>query len=49
LTIGYGDIVVKSTVGKISAILIGFIGVLFTGLIVAAAVHAIGKIVKKEI
>ena len=47
LTIGYGDIVVKSTVGRIVAILIGFIGVLFSGLVVAAALHAVGLSIKK--
>ena len=31
LTIGYGDIVVKSPFGRFVAILIGFIGILFTG------------------
>jgi len=46
LTIGYGDIVVKSTAGRIVAILIGFIGVLFTGLVVAAALRAVGQSIK---
>jgi uncharacterized membrane protein len=41
LTIGYGDIVVKTPVGRILAVLIGFIGVIFTGLIIAVAVHAL--------
>ena len=41
LTIGYGDIIVKSSVGRFVAILIGFIGILLTGLVVAAAVHAV--------
>lgn len=46
LTIGYGDIVVKSSAGRIVAILIGFIGVLFTGLVVAAALRAVGQSIK---
>jgi len=46
LTIGYGDIVVKSTVGRIVAILIGINGVLFSGLIVAAALRAVGQSIK---
>ena len=43
LTIGYGDIVVKAPVGRILAVLIGFIGVLFSGLVVAAALRAVGE------
>ena len=43
LTIGYGDIVVKTSFGRFTAILIGFTGVLFTGLVVAAAVETIRK------
>ena len=41
LTIGYGDIVVKTPVGRILAVLIGFIGVLFSGLVIAIAVRAL--------
>ena len=48
LTIGYGDIVVKTPVGRILAVLIGFIGVLFSGLIVAAALRAVGESLKKS-
>ena len=48
LTIGYGDIVVKTPVGRILAVLIGFIGVLFSGLIVAAALRAVGETLKKS-
>ena len=43
LTIGYGDIVVKTPVGRILAVLIGFIGVLFSGMVVAAALRAVGE------
>jgi len=43
LTIGYGDIVVKTPFGKVIAILIALIGVIFTGLIVAAAVESVRK------
>lgn len=43
LTIGYGDIVVKTALGRVIAVLLGFMGVLFTGLIVAAVVEAIRK------
>jgi voltage-gated potassium channel len=48
LTIGYGDIVVKTPVGRILAVLIGFIGVLFSGLVVAAALRAVGEALKKS-
>lgn len=41
LTIGYGDIVVKTPVGRLVAILIGLVGILFTGLMVAVLVHAV--------
>jgi hypothetical protein len=41
LTIGYGDIVVKTSLGQLVAILIGFIGILFTGLMVAVLVYAV--------
>jgi hypothetical protein len=40
LTIGYGDIVMQTPVGRLVALLIGFIGILFTGLLVAVLVHA---------
>ncbi len=41
LTIGYGDIVVNSPFGRLVAILIGFVGILFTGLMVAVLVFAV--------
>ena len=41
LTIGYGDIVVKTPFGRLMAVLIGFIGILFTGLMVAVLVYAV--------
>ena len=41
LTIGYGDIVMQTPVGRSVALLIGFIGILFTGLLVAVMVHAV--------
>jgi voltage-gated potassium channel len=41
LTIGYGDIVMQTPVGRLIALLIGLIGILFTGLIVAVLVHAV--------
>ncbi|MEM5388515.1 potassium channel family protein [Paraburkholderia phymatum] len=41
LTVGYGDVVPTSTFGRIDAALLGLIGVVFTGLIVAAAVRGV--------
>ena len=41
LTIGYGDIVAKTPFGRLIALLIGFIGILFTGLMVAVLVFAV--------
>jgi len=38
LTIGCGDIVVKTPLGRLVALLIGFIGILFTDLMVAVLV-----------
>lgn len=41
LTIGYGDIVATTALGRIISILLGVIGILFTGLVVAMAVRAL--------
>ena len=41
LTIGYGDIIVQTHFGRLVAILIGFIGIFFTGLMVAVLVYAV--------
>ena len=41
LTIGYGDIVVKTFIGRLTALFIGFVGVLFTGLMAAILVLAV--------
>ncbi len=41
LTIGYGDIVATTTFGRIMSVLLGFVGVLFPGLVIAVAVHAL--------
>ena len=43
LTIGYGDIVATTAVGQITSIALGITGMLFTGMVVAAAVHALQK------
>jgi hypothetical protein len=41
LTIGYGDIVPQTPGGRLVALLIGFVGILFTGLMVAVLVFAL--------
>jgi len=41
LTIGYGDIVPTTTLGRITAVLLGLLGVLMTGVITAAVVYGI--------
>ena len=41
LTIGYGDIVPITTPGRIVSVLLGLIGITFTGLVVAVAVRAL--------
>ena len=41
LTIGYGDIVVKTPFGRLVALCIGLVGILFTGLLVAVLVLAV--------
>jgi hypothetical protein len=46
LTIGYGDIAPGTPTGRIISILLGVNGILFTGLVVAAAVHALERAVK---
>jgi voltage-gated potassium channel len=47
LTIGYGDVVPTTTFGRIDAVLLGLIGVLFTGLVIAAAVRAIQEAARR--
>ena len=46
LTIGYGDIVVKAPFPRLIAVLLGLIGMIFTGLMVAAALRAVEKSLK---
>ena len=48
LTIGYGDIVMKTPVGRLTALLIGFIGILFTGAMVAVLVYAVRESMAKS-
>ncbi len=41
LTIGYGDVIPTTDVGRFIAVLLGFQGVLITGLVTAAAVYGV--------
>ena len=43
LTIGYGDIVAKTPIARLISVLLGIIGIVFTGLMVAAAVNAVSE------
>jgi hypothetical protein len=46
LTVGYGDISPKAPWARLIAVLLGLIGIIFTGIIVAAALRAIEKSLK---
>ena len=46
LTVGYGDIVVQTPLGRLLAVFLGLIGMILTGLIVAVAVRAVDKSLK---
>jgi len=48
LTIGYGDIVVKTPIARLVAILIGFNGILFTGLMVAVLVYVVRESIEES-
>lgn len=41
LTIGYGDVVPTTMFGRLDALLLGLVGLLMTGLVIAAAVRAV--------
>jgi voltage-gated potassium channel len=41
LTIGYGDMVATTTLGRIAAVLLGLLGLLGTGVMTASAVYGI--------
>ena len=47
-TIGYGDLTPATTLGRILSILIGLIGIIFTGLIVAVSTRALASTIDEE-
>ena len=41
LTVGYGDLVPHTGMGRLISVLLGFVGIIFTGLVVGGATHAV--------
>lgn len=48
VTIGYGDIAPETVWGRVVSVVIGLVGVVFTGLTVAVATHALGDTVRGD-
>lgn len=48
LTIGYGDVVPTTALGRIDALLLGLIGLLMTGLVIAAAVRGVQEAARRS-
>ena len=48
LTVGYGDIAPLTAGGRIIAILVALVGVVFSGLIVAAALRSVAESIKSS-
>lgn len=47
LTIGYGDVVPTTAFGRIDALLLGLVGLLMTGLVIAAAVRGVQEAARR--
>lgn len=47
-TIGFGDITPDSSIGKLLSIIVGLIGIVFTGIIVAVSVRALTHAIEDE-
>jgi voltage-gated potassium channel len=48
LTVGYGDIAPSTAIGQIVSVSLGLVGILFTGVVVAAAVEAVRRAVHES-
>lgn len=49
LTVGYGDIVPTTDVARIVSVLVGFVGMVLFGIVVAVATRALGKSVEEKV
>lgn len=47
-TIGYGDISPNTITGKVISVLLGLIGIIYTGLVVAISIRALSKTLEQE-
>ncbi len=47
-TIGYGDITPATTIGRILSVVIGLIGIIFTGLVVAVSTRALASTIEHQ-
>lgn len=47
LTIGYGDVVPTTAFGRIDALMLGLVGLLMTGLVIAAAVRGVQEAARR--
>ncbi len=48
LTIGYGDMSPETALAKVIAIVIGFLGIVFTGIVVAASLRALEMTIAEQ-
>ena len=48
LTVGYGDLAPVTPLSKLIAILIGFLGIVFTGIVVAASLKALEMTINEQ-
>ena len=46
-TIGYGDVTPVTTIGRILCVMIGLIGIIFTGLVVAVSTRALASTIEE--